>query len=250
MVMAQQRIIQGFEKASKHTAKRLIISVEGMEKEGKTSFGLSAPGPIALFDMDIGLEGVIDKWADEKEIYVASFDYRDATSQNEWEAMWNKMRAAYLTALKDKAIRTLVWDTGTEAWELIRLARFGQLAQVMPQHYGPVNAEFRDMIRKVYETDKNLIMLHKMKDEYVLVGDRKTGKSERTGGHVRAGFSDVGYLMQINLRVWRNVETGFGLTVRDCRQNAEIAGMDLMDPLNTFQYLAAEVFQTSPEEWE
>lgn len=248
--MPQQRVIQGFEKAEKHVAKRLIISVEGMEKEGKTSFALSAPGPIALFDMDIGLEGVINKWVDEKEIYVASFDYRDATNQDEWLAMWMKMRKAYLTALKDKAIRTLVWDTGTEAWELVRLARFGQLSQVMPQHYGPVNAEFRDMLRKVYETDKNLIMLHKMKDEYVLIGDRKTGKSERTGGHVRAGFSDVGYLMQMNLRVWRN-EEGFGLTVRDCRQNAEIAGMDISEPMNTFPFVAAEVFgDTSPEDWE
>jgi len=241
--------LKGFYKAEKSQLRRLVISVEGMEREGKTSFALSAPGPIALFDMDIGLEGVVDKWVDEKEIYIASFDYRDATDQDEWEAMWNRMRGSYLTALKDKSIRTLVWDTAGEAWELCRLARFGKLQQVRPHHYGPVNAEFRDMIRKVYETDKNLVMVHKMKPTYVDV--KGTGEATRTGEWERAGFSDIGYLMQMNLRVWRNLDEGFGLTIRDCRQNASVAGIDIMEPMNTFPFVAAQVFpDTSTEEWE
>ncbi len=50
-------------------------------------------------------------------------------------------------ALESKEIKSIVIDTASEAWELVRLARFGKLTQVMPQHYGPVNTEFRDMIK-------------------------------------------------------------------------------------------------------
>jgi hypothetical protein len=249
--------LEGFEKAQKtEKKKRTIIGVEGLEKEGKTSFALSAPGPIALFNMDIGLEGVVEKYIDEKEILVADFDYRDATSASEWVEMWERIKKAFLAAGKNKDIRTVVLDTATEMWELLRLARFGKLTQVQPYHYGPVNTEYRDLIRKIYDTDKNLILLHKMKSEYI--NDKSTGEM------IRSGFADTGYLTQINIRVWRRnlaqdgrsvnlkINDGtFGLTVADCRQKADVAGVELTDPLNTFPMLMTQVYpETDSEEWE
>lgn len=235
--------LTGFTKAVKSDKKRLILSLEGQEKMGKTTFALSAPGPIALFDLDIGLEGVLDKVIGKKEIYVASFDYRDATNQQEWLDQWEALKKAYYSALKDKEIRTLVIDTASELWELVRLARFGKLAQVQPHHYGPVNTEFRDFLRKAYDVNKNLILLHKRKAEYV--------NNQKTGGMERAGFSDIGYLVQVNIICWRDVEgDGFGLTVKDCRQTPELAGYQMTEPMNTFPFLAAMVLpETSPDDW-
>jgi hypothetical protein len=134
-------------------------------------------------------------------------------------------------------------DTATEAWELVRLARFGKLTQVMPMQYGPVNTEFRDMIKQVYKTDKNLILLHKVKKEYV--DDKFTGELER------AGFGDTGYLVQINLLLGWDEDEGFSMYIRDCRQNMDIAAKKVSEPMNSFPYLATMVYEESSlEDWE
>jgi len=242
--MATTSVPKGFSEPVKKKPKRLIIAVEAVDKEGKTTFGLSAPGPVALMDMDIGTEGVVDNYIGKKKLYIAGFDYRDSTDPAEWLKMWVKYKETFLTALTDKWIRTVVVDTATEAWELARLARFGKLTQVLPHHYGPVNAEFRDLIRKAYDTDKNLILIHKMKEQYI--NDKGTGKM------IRSGFNDTAYLVQVNIRTWyRAKERLFGLTVVNCRQNMSIAGMELTEPINDFAHLAAEVYpQTDAEDWE
>ena len=249
--------VEGFERASKAKYRRLIISVEGQEKQGKTRFGLTAPGPIALFNLDIGLEGVIDQFVDTKEILVADFNYRDATKASEWEEMWERMKKAYYNALSSPKIRSLVVDTASELWELARLARFGKLDKVQPYHYGPVNAEFRDLIRKSYESNKNVILLHKMKKEYM--------DDKYTGNYERSGFGDTPYLVQANLATWRITAmdklgggkgredgyTGFGITIKDCRQTSELASTELLEPMNTFPFFATSVFpDMEVSEWE
>ena len=236
-------VVPGFGPILKSTEYRLIASVEGLEKNGKSTFALSAPGPLAIIDMDTGLEGVIEKWVDKKDIIRAEFNYRDATNKDEWERMWMQVKTAWKDALASRDIRTLIGDTATEMWELVRLARFGKLDKVMPLQYGPVNTEFRDLIRSAYMTNKNVVLLHKQKSEYV--NDKRTGKMERSG------FSDMGYLVQINLKTWRDEDNQFGFTVIDCRQSAGLNGEEYVQPMNTFQYLAADVFpQTDLEYWE
>lgn len=235
--------IKGFERAKATKFKRLIISVEGQEKTGKTTFGLSAPPPIALFNLDVGTEGVIDKYID-KEIWVQTTNYRETTDPAEWVAMWEKMKAGWYAALKApaKECRSLVMDTGTEMWELARLARFGKLESVLPHHYGPVNAEFRDLIRKAYDGDKNLILLHKQKPEYI--NDRPTGKIKRSG------FGDIGYLVQINLISWWNKDDGFGLTIKDCRQDMTLPGFEMRGDMINFTTLAMLVYpDTNEKDW-
>lgn len=242
--------IKGFVERKASTNRRIVLNVEGLEKKGKSTLGLSAPGPIALYDFDIGLEGVIEPWLEKKKIYVPdeSFRYRDATDINEWEQIWEAYKKSFLRAVACAHVRTIMLDTGTEAWELARLARFGKLTQVMPHHYGPVNAEFRDLYRKVYDTDKNLIILHKLKSKYV--NDKRTDEFEMSG------FGDTPYIAQVNVRVWRKSEDEdrsrpFGLTVLSCRQNAEIDGMELEGPMCNFQFLASMVYpDTDPGDWE
>jgi len=252
----KMEMVPGFEEATGEEILRLILNVEANEKEGKTHLALTAPGPIADIDMDVGSEGVIKKFVNQKKIYVAKFNYHDVTSQDEWEKMWNRVKATFLDALASKNIRTVMGDTFTEMWELIRLAKFGKLAQVKPYHYAPVNAEFRDLIRKAYDTDKNFILLHKLKKEYI--DENWTGRWER------AGFGDVGYAVQANIISWRVTaldETygkgredgykGFGITIRDCRQQAELAGTELLEPLNNFAVLASQIFpSTDTSDWE
>ena len=251
-------ILPGFGDINTEIRKRLILSITGEWKTGKTEFSLTAPAPIAYIDMDTGTEGVIEKWAKKKVIKRISFDYHDSTDEREWREMWEKCSKAFIASLQHPQIRTLVWDTATEGYDLVKMARFGKLNKVnlhegkaLPYPYGPVNTEFRDLLRRALKTNKNVILIHKTKDEYV--DDKRTGKK------LMAGYGDIGGIVQVSIETWKKVETEkgevrsrtFGITVKDCRQNREVDGMTLEEPLSTFPMLAMQVFpESSEEEWE
>ena len=230
---------------------RLIVCVEGMPKHGKSNFSLTAPGPIAILDFDFGLAEILHKFSD-KEIQVcpqksAAFYGSDAVT--DWVEQLRKTKAAWTAALNSKDVRTVTVDTTTELWELLRMARLGKLTQVMPVHYGPVNAEMRGFIREALESDKNVIFTHKMTAKYV--------NDVWSGDYARAGFKDMGYLAQVCVRLTRDDDEDvapldrFGLEVLDCRQNPEINGMKLEGEMVSFPLLASLVYpDVDAENWQ
>lgn len=237
----------GFKNAKeRESLNRIIVSLSGLEKQGKTHFSLTAPGPIAFFSVDIGEEGVIGKFMDTKRIEVYEVEHLGEDAADKAPDEWKRFINAYRFALRHGDFKTIVLDTATELWELLRLSRFGRLTQVMPHHYGPVNAEFRTLIREAYGFNKNLILLHKMKQEYI--GEKKTGKWER------AGFSDTGFLVQVNARAYRYSESdggNFAIQVDDCRQNPDLCEMEFEGPMCNFQMLACNVLpDVDPANWE
>ena len=139
---------------------RMIVAVDGMEKSGKTNFALTAPGPIAYQSLDIGTEGVIEKFQHQKPIHLAQ--YRFLTEKDDspeitmkkalpvWETFLTDFRQVMIPRLKAGTIKTGVWDTGSEIWELQRLARFGKLQQVLPHHYTALNLEYQNLLREVF----------------------------------------------------------------------------------------------------
>jgi hypothetical protein len=234
----------GFSNAKTRKVKpRLIISISGPEKCGKTHFSLTAPGPIALFSTDIGEEGVVGKFTDDKEIWVMDIGQPEEDNQAHAEDEIEIFSKAYLSLLRTNYVRTIVIDTATEIWELLRLARFGRTTQVMPYQYGPVNKEFRELLREPYKNDKNVILLHKMKEEYI--------NDKSTGNIIRSGFKDTGYLVQINAQVYRYDDGEFGMEVHDCRQNPDLANTELDGGMCNFQTLASLALpEVDPEAWE
>lgn len=244
-----------FERANEPAKRRLIMALDGREKSGKSDFALrDTPAPIAVINTDIGLDGVIQKFQDEKEIYKSDYimDFPTSGDPNKIaekaNTVWTAAKRDYFGALENKQIRTLVVDTATELWELLRLARFGKLTQVMPHHYGTVNAEFRNLLDRAYDYDKNVLLLHKLKKEYK---EGKDGKGNPTGRWERAGFGDTGHRVQVNARTWRDKDDGeFHLLIQDCRQNEALFNEDFTAPMNSFSFLASAVFpDTTPEEW-
>ncbi len=241
--------LKGFSRLTGGIKKRLILRVGGREKQGKTHFSLTAPAPIAFFDMDRGTEGVVDKFASDKEIYSVCYRSLPSATQDQHEAKWEKFKKDYYTALESPSIRSIVWDTDDEAWEMIRIARFGRLEKVPPMKYGPVNKEFRTMIDHAFDHDKNLILLSKMKKQYK--EDKKTGMANWTGEWELGGFNSLPYLVQSNLRVFRSPDKEFCMEVANCRQNGEIMGEVLEGEMCSFPMLALYVLpDTALEDWE
>ena len=236
----------GFETADRAVRPRLILSLCGLEKQGKTHFALTAPGPLCFFDLDAGTEGVVSKFSD-KDVWVKPvLKMAEGDDQDDIEREWDSFSKAYYAAFRIPEIRTIVLDTASEVWELLRLARFGRLTQVMPYQYGPVNKEYRQLLRAAEKSDKNLVLLHRMKAEYF--------NDKRTGRHERAGFSGTGFDVQVNARCYRyDADDGgeFALQVENCRQNPELAGMELTGDLCNYQMMASLALpDVDPSAWE
>jgi hypothetical protein len=218
----------------------MIVSVEGHEKSGKTHFALTAPGPIAFQDIDVGTEGVVDQpqFAD-KTIHLAEYGLDFPYQQKVAEQTWKQFIHDYKTLLGSD-VRTGIIDNASEAWELLRVAKFGRLEKVLAHLYGPVNAEFRGLLRLGYKSDVNLILLHKVKKQYV--DEQWNGKYERTG------FADVAYLVQVAVETFKK-DGKFYLKVLACRQNHKAEGQIIEDP--TFAKLGTLVFpETTEKDWQ
>lgn len=256
--MAAPQAVGGFSLNKNKVRPRLVASVAGLDKCGKTHLALSSPGPIAYANFDTGLEGVLEKFQRTGKV-VYSNDYRvkvpagASTTQTAEIAnkVWEGLKEDVRAAIKSPLIRTIVGDTESEMWELCRLARFGKLTQVMPHHYGPVNTEYRNFWNEIYDSDKNLILLGRMKDEWenTVVNGKEVGK--KTGRLERIGFKEIQYMVQLNAiaKYDPTAPAGdrFSLEITNCRQNSDLAGMVLPQSLISFTQLAQLVYPDSTD---
>ena len=239
--------VQGFAPANLDIVPRIVLAIEGLEKTGKTHLALTAPGPNAFFDLDIGAEGVVSQAsADGKEIVVPDPPLSrsgEHNSPDDWKRAWERFKTLYTAALASPDIRTIVVDTETQTYELVRLARFGKLAQVLPRMYGAVFQEYRDLIEAVYDSKKNAIFLRKLKPKYV--NDKQT--DELTPG----GYGELAAAVQCNIRTWREPAGGpFHATILNSRHNYKLAGQDHTDPFISFELLAQTMLPNVPiERW-
>jgi hypothetical protein len=267
--------IEGFERASINTKPVIIMSVTGTPGEGKTHFSLTAPGPIAVQNIDIGLKHVVDKFVDYKLIFASkyaiainlkSISKTISRKQNEQATRsalnididtviqeWERFKKDYIRLLSHPEIKTIVWDTGSEVWQLIRAARFGKLDMVEGHMYGPVNMEMNYLVKMAFEHDKNFIVLHKMKDEYKDKTLASGGtKSYRTGNKVRDGFGNMDHLVEITTFVHYNRSNKqFELTIDKCRPNPGLTGEVLSGECCDFRFLASLIYpDIDPATWE
>jgi hypothetical protein len=233
---------------------RLILSIEGLDKSGKSNLAFTAPGPLGYLEFDIGAEGVVEKFQDDKVIlapraYETRFE--GGAQKTDADKEFTRFEKDYKSSLRQ--LRSTIVDTASETWELLRLARFGKLTQVKPHHYVEVNQEYRDLVRFAFEHDSNLILLHKLKATWA---EGKDGKSSKTGELERQGFSETGYLVQMNVRCWREEvrdprDLGFRCQILNCRQNPEVAGEILSNEQITFATLGMMALpQLDPAVWE
>jgi hypothetical protein len=96
-------------------------------------------------------------------------------------------------------------------YALLRLAKFGKLTEVKPQHYEPINRIMEEMINMAFSEGVNLVMIHKMKPEWI--DNKQTGKLKAQG------YGDAVFKSQVNVRLGHDyVEP---LTLPDGNPNPE-----------------------------
>lgn len=240
----------GFSNAPSRQPRRLVVSVSGRDGTGKTHFLFTAPQPVFLFNIDIGTEGVLEKFQEAgRDIYTYDVRVPKDAKQSVYTDMWGevKERIQKVYGLNEG---TLGIDTSTEGYELARLARFGKLSQVLPHHYTEVNAEWREILRLAYDSQMSTVLIHKTKPVYV--------NNVRTKDYEIAGFGETPYMVQVDLTTFKELdEEGrikFGFTVNKCRRKASLTGRECrtvmpivddgvlrIDPVFNFEFLLSLV---------
>ena len=257
-----------FSLASSIAKPRLIWAGFGEVGTGKTTFGLQAPGPIVVFSLDKGLEGVVEPFVENgKEIRIREYDWSpppvdDDTPFEEREEFQKQAQEIRQQFEEDFEIavnnaRTVLLDKETDVWELFRYAEFGAPNDA-PRNYPALNQRYRRLINMPKATDINFGCIQGMKDEWVTRQKNDgSGKSQghNTGQRRRQGFADLDALVHIDLRHRRGKneesEQCFFIDVGKARGPG---GYDLQDTTQenlTFSEFAQLVFpETGPEDWE
>lgn len=269
--------------AKSEARRRLIVMAEAPEKSGKTHFSLTTPAMkvgkregIGMFAYDVGgVEGVVQKFQKFKRIFLsecrveipkmpvggayASWSIQEAqqistNAEKMWQVYWDKYRYAV------EHFRTVVLDTSTDVYALLRLAKFGKLTEVKPQHYEPINRIMEEMINMAFSEGVNLVMIHKMKPEW---------QDNKPTGRIKAqGYGDAVFKSQVNVRLAHdyveppvlpdgsaNPEAGkvkFTALIKPlgCRPNPDAENMLFVQPDCGFADVAMQVWpDSSPEDW-
>ena len=243
------------------------MSITAKWGQGKTHFLCTAPDPLAIQSLNIGLKGVVEKFPDKRIYYksyriaitlkrIATTISRKANEQADRSPLsidvdtvideWEGFKKDYFTLLDSKDIRTIGWDTGTEVWQQIRAARFGKLDQVETHLYGPVNMEMDYLIKCAFDSGKNLIILHEVKDEYKERAlDNGKKMSVRTGGYIRDGYSKMDHRVEVCAHMnFDKSNKVFSITLDKCRLNPDLVGETFSGEMCNFPTIASLIYPT------
>lgn len=250
MPKANENVIQqlksmGFSDDYVPAPRRLIISLEGKEKTGKTHFALTAPEPVIYFNVDIGTEGVVGKFQEEgKQVLIYDVRVPREAGKDIWPQMWSDFKARVRKAYEIRS-GSVIWDTATEIYELARLAHFGRLTEVKPSDYSVVNNEFREVLRIAYDSPANTIFIHKVKAVWRAIPNSRGGTSlTKTDDFELSGSGDVAYLTQANLVMgceYADEGAKFSAYIKNCRHNPNISGTLLEGDMCNFEFLLSLV---------
>jgi len=260
-----------FEKAEDQIDReRLIITVQAWTKNGSSHFGLTAPKPLLIQDINGRLEGTLKKFKKTpgyKDIYVTHYKTPETkikemgstrSGQKIKASVPREVRSAervvedFIGDFKQaiaEGIRSVVWDKANEFWDTVRLADLELLSHVGQEHYGVLNRRMRDLLALATDSDINLIMTHDLGEEYTDDGNgrgRPSGRFKRVGWKWMDRQSHMTFELQ---RTGKMSEVKFVGTILDCAHDPELNGYELENP--TFADVAMLVFpETTEDDWQ
>ena len=219
----------------------IIVAISGEPKSGKTHFACTAPQPIRIFDFDRGSIFVAESKFVGQNITVSQH-FLDLWGKEKTQPIWKDFETQYKAALKDPEIATIVIDTATQLWEVVRLAHFERVQiesgvsrkRLQPVEYAEPNSLMAAVIKAATSSGKNLILTHYIREVYDDEGKR-TGRYEPDQFKGTNGLADI--ILTIE-SVRKKGQTGQDalVTIQGNRFDRDVIGATLTNP--TFQDVA------------
>lgn len=286
----QEVIVAGFKPITR-SPKRLIANIQSIKKsEGKTRLAFTARKPIGYVSVEIGgEEGVADGFIPSGEesfdgIQIARIrmenpqypnradfpggkdgdkEYDEAVNaavQTVAEPALDAFYTAYYASLSNMA--TTVVDTGTDLYQLARLANFGRLEKIPQLAYAQVKRAFAKLLDDAYSYPGSCVFISHMKDKGEMVeNDNGRGKKwQPTGVYETDGCAVLNDKVQAVIQLWRSeltepsAATGrmveFNAQIVDSRHSADAMGSILKDDGITFANIGMLVAGGQRSDWE
>jgi len=266
---AKALLAAGFTDEIKPRAASVVISIAGLEGSGKTTWALTAPKPLFYQSTDFGDDGVIQK-ATGQIIRPSRGDYKldiphqlrafvekketaDERKQREGalanfvhDQFYKPFYNDYVAAIK-AGVRSIVWDNAVDVWEYTRLSVYGREATNRDDLKSEANSKFREMVRLANVNGIVLIMVNHLKTKFESYSDQYgTVKWRPTADHEMQGFDKAPFLVTSNLWTKFIPPNTYELTVKKCRDNAELVGSTF--PALPFEELMA-IMVPGVEKW-
>jgi len=246
-----------YQRADTTSKQRIFANSDGEVGSGKSTFWLGAPGPIVVQTLDLGLEGVVERFAADKEIYTATYDLGQEPGSEFTVAKAQEAVSKFVEDFEHAIVnaRTIVWDRESDVWPLFFFAEFGTddaFGAAPPKDWDRLKGKIRRLIQMAKTTDINFGIIRGMKNEWVQKTNAKTGAKAATqsGGRVASGMDDIDALTHLTLFHTRNGKE-FSIRVGKARGPG---GHDIQDQTFEglcFQEFAQLVFPGScAEDWE
>lgn len=253
---ASDAVSGGWEDApTEFTRRCVMVSIYGDTGTGRTRLALTMPGPIGLAHTAEKIDGVIQQFSSIKRIRCINFGgtFSGAPQQiaDAASTTWNRMHGAWMSAI-DTWARTVIMDTDSEGWEIIRLARFGELNPRgrIDNMYGPVNAEWRSIFKHFRAQDRcSVISIGQTKQEYKDVVKGGKVSSEPTGRTIRAGQKEMGYMSDVVLRTSKDDKGNFFATIEKGWFNATTEGVRFENEDCRLPYILSVITDTQEGDW-
>lgn len=246
-----------YSRADGQGKQRIVANSDGEVGTGKTEFWLGAPGPIVVQTLDLGLEGVVEKFASTKDIYIAEYDLGQEVGSEYTHAKAVEARDKFVEDFEHAVMnaRTIVWDRESDVWPLFFFAEFGTddaFAAAPAKDWDRLKGKLRRLIAMAKASEVNFGVIRGMKNEWVQKVNPKTGARAATqsGTRIPSGMDDIDALMHLNLVHTRQAKE-FSIHVGKARGPG---GHDIQDQTLTglcFAEFAQLVFPDSDsKDWE
>jgi hypothetical protein len=171
---------------------RIIGASYGEVATGRTHWWLGAPGPMVIFSLDQGLEGVVEPFQEDKEIYARTYDWSPTDEMTQAEAVAVRDQIIDEFEFSIQHARTILWDKETQIWEVFRYAEFGAPNDA-PRNYAALNQRYNKIFAMAKASSANFGFIQDMKDLWQS-RTKKDGSGTQgfnTGQRVRQGNSDL-----------------------------------------------------------
>lgn len=207
--MAKSKVSDTFARytrADTSSKQRILANSDGEVGTGKSSFWLGAPGPLVVQTLDLGLEGVVEGFAGNKEIYMATYDLGQEVGGEFTVAKAQEARDKFIEDFEHaiQNARTIVWDRESDVWPLFFFAEFGTddaFGAAPPKDWDRLKGKLRRLIQMAKTTGVNFGIIRGMKNEWAQKINPKSGAkaAAQTGGRVPSGMDDIDALVHLNL---------------------------------------------------
>lgn len=218
----------------------MILSLDGLEAVGKSTFAHTAPLPIVSFSFDLGFDRALygtqfDRYFAELKIVKHKYVQGEQPPKREPDAdittyqliprlqldpsrlagymeLWAYFNTAFVEACMDEQVSTIVIDTLTLLTKYKQDAYLQELQQKTPQgqparqqlqqiEYSRPNSDIRTVINTANGMGKNLVITNHLRDEYKQ-GVKPDGSvgSMPTGNMEHDGVKDIMRLVDVQIR--------------------------------------------------